>query len=392
VASLYGEEFQFFGDRILIKNITALPLHFPIFSLATAQMEIYPGYSLASRNTLKFFWLPFYYIPLYLDEGRRTYFDLPFPALEIKKDVFHDTHFAVHSHYFINPALYGDISLKASDKDGAGAQIQQVVRLNEHHQLELKLLEWEKAPTQANVSYEFHIFDNPRKPDQELSFQEQQKLEDKIARIEPQLIFRSDYTRNEEILRSVVDRYPDVSLTGNIKGILNEHTYTLTPSLHYGKIKEKQIFPEDQNPQDVDRDYTRLKGAVNFTYYLETPRLKPFIKRVLWGVDYEHSMYDPGSTNRGRLSSSITARRPILKALGFYYEVVLSKALIDYGQSPFFFEEYGRLMDSATLDLYLQLPIFIVGNQYIYDITNWQSYNEVYYAGVKTGNNYAVIQ
>lgn len=392
VASLQGEEFQFYGDRILVKNITASPLYYPIFNLTTSRLEIYPSYSLAKLNTLRFFRIPFYFIFLYMEDWRRNYFELPFPALELKKDIFHDTSGTIHTHYFINPSLYGDIALKLSDKDGGGAQIQQIVRLNDHHQMELKVLGWERAPAQANFSYIFHFFDNPRKPDKYLSFEQKQKMEQRVSRIEPNLIFQCDYTYNEEIQRSIVDRYPDAMLMGNIRGILYDHTYTLTPAVHYGRIKEKRIYPENQNPRDVDRDYKRLKGEANFTYYLETPRLSPFINRVFLGIDYEHSEYTPGDANRGRILGSLTVRRPILKMIGLYYELKLNKALLDYGQSPFFFEEYGRLMDSAALDLYLQLQLFIAGNQFIYDITNMQPYNEVYYVGVKAGINYAVIQ
>jgi hypothetical protein len=391
-ATLHGEEYQFYGDYILIKNISTSPLQFPIFNLDISQLKIHPGYSLASRNTLKFFNIPFYYIPLYMEDGRRNYFEIPFPAFEVKKDIFHDTHGSIHTHYYFNPALFGDLSLRFSDQDGGGAEVQQIVRLSDHHQLQLDYVWWEKAAAQSSYSYIFHYFDNPRRPDNKLSFRQRQKQEEKIARIDPNVVLQCDYTQNEEIQRSIVDRYPDVSLTGYIYGLINDHKYTLTPTFYYGTLKEKRIFPEDQAPQDVDREYNRTKGEVNFTYFLETPRLRPFINKVLWGIDYEHSIYDPGNASRGRLSSSITARRPILKQLGFYYETILTKTLVDYGQSPFFFEEYGRLFDSAILDLYLQLPVLIAGNQFIYDLTNWQSYNEIYYVGIKAGNNYATIQ
>jgi hypothetical protein len=258
--------------------------------------------------------------------------------------------------------------------------------------MQLDYVWWEKAPAQSNFSYIFNFFDNPRRPDSKLSFRERQLQEEHIAGIEPNLVLQCDYTQNEEIERSIADRMPDVSLTGYINGVLNEHKFTVAPSLTYGKLSEKKIFPEDQPPQDVSREYTRTKGAVDFTYFLETPRLSPFINKVLWSVDYEHSIYDPGNASRGRFSTSITARRPILKQLGFYYETILTKTLIDYGQSPFFFEEYGRLFDSAVLDLYLQLPVLIAGNRFIYDITNWQSYNEIYYVGIKSGSNYATVQ
>ncbi len=392
VAYFYGKEFQFYGDKILVNKISASPLHYPIFRLYTDKLEIYPGYSLAHQNTLKLFNLPFYYIPLYIDEGRRSYFELPFPALEAKSDIFHGTHGSIHSHYFMNPGLYGDISLKQSEQDGVGAQIQQLIRLSDHHQIELKLLEWEKSPTQANFSYIFHFFDSPRKSGKKLSFKDQQKLEEKISGADPKFIFRCDYTRNEEIQRSIIDRYPDVSATLPMQGILYDHKYTFTPSIYYGKVREKKIYPEDSAPLDVDRDYRRLKGDVNFTYYLETPRLKPFIRKVLMGVDYEHSVYDPGDSNRGRVEGSLTVRRPIFKALGLYYNATLATALLDYGQSPYYFEEYGRLKDSGMLDLYLQLPYLIAGNQVVYDFTQWQPFNEIYYLGVKSGANYAVIK
>ncbi len=391
-AWLGGKNFQYFGDYILVRDISSSPLHYPIFNLHINQLKVYPGYSLAYGNALRFFRIPFYYIPLYMEDSRRSYFELPFPAFEAKKDIFHETQGAIHTHYFFNPTLFGDLSLRMSDQDGAGVKLQQIVRLNDHHQMQLSYLWWEKAAPQSSFSYILNLFDSPKRPKRKISFRKLQMLEEEIATIEPKLEFRADYTKNEEINRSIIDRYPDLSLTGTIRGIINDHKYTLTPTLYYGKIKESRIFPEDQAPQNVNRDYSRMKGELNFTYYLETPRLKPFINRVLWGVDYDHSVYDPGDTSRGRVSSYLTARRPVLKRLGVYYEATLTKTLLDYGQSPFFFEEYGRLMDSATFDLYLQMQAFIAGNQIIYDLTNMQGYNEIYYFGIKAGSNYATIQ
>lgn len=392
VAYFYGKEFQFYGDKISVDKISASPLYYPVFSLSTDKLEIYPGYSLAHQNVLKLLNVPFYYIPLYLEDRRRKYFELPFPALEVESDIFHGKHGSVHSHYFINSALFGDVSLQLSDVDGGGVQIQQLIRLSDHQQIEFGLLGWQRAPLQANFSYVLHLFDNPRRPEKILTFREQQQLEEEISDLQPRLAFRSDYTVNEEIKRSIVDRYPDVSVTVPMPGRLYDHAYTLTPSIYYGKIKEKKIFPENGNPQDVNRDYNRSKGTLNFTYYLETPHLKPFIKKALLAMDYEHSVYYPGNTDRGRVSGSLTVRRPILSTLGLFYEATLTKLLLDYGQSPFYFEEYGRLKDSGTLDLYLQAPFLIAGNQLIYDFTNWQLFNEIYYLGVKSGSNYAVIQ
>lgn len=391
VASLYGEEFQFYGDMILVKNITASPLHYPVINLGTNKLEIYPGFRVFHGNTLRFFAIPLYYIPLYLEDQRRNYFELPFPAFEVESDIFHGTHGSLHSHYFINPSLFGDISLHQSDEDGVGAQVQQIVRLSDHHQIELKALKWERSPSQWNVSYRFHLFDNPRKP-YRLRFNDQDKLEKRIAGISPRLIFNYDYTVNEEINRSIIDRYPDVSLGVPIYGIFQDHQYTLTPTIYYGNIKEKKIYPEDTPPQDVAVDQKRLGLTVDCTYYLETPNMRPFINKVLLSLDYEHSEYDPANTNRGRLDTSVIARRPILKALGFYYEAKLTKNLLKYGESPFFFEEYGRLIDSGVLDIYLDANILVLGTEYIYDFTNWQAFNEIYYLGIQSGDRYVAIQ
>lgn len=391
-ASLQGEEYQFYGDYILIKDISSSPLHYPIFNLHTNKLEVHPGYSLAYGNALRFFAIPFYYIPLYMEDGRRSYFDLPFPAFEVKSDIFHDAQAAVHTHYFFNPKLFGDLSFRNSGQDGVGLQAQQIFRMNEHHQMMLDYLWWDKADPQLKYSYIYQLFDDPKGMDRQSSFLKKQKMAEKVAAIEPKLEFRGDYTQNEEVNRSIIDRYPDLSLTGTIRGIINDHKYTLTPTLYYGKIKESRTFPEDQAPQDVNRDYERLRGDLGFNYYLETPHFQPVINRMIWEVDFEHSVYTPGSGSRGRLSTSLTARRPIIKRLGLFFETKLTKMLIDYGQSPFFFEEYGRLMDSITLDLYLQQQAFIAGNELIYDITNMESYNEIFYAGIKAGHNYAVIQ
>jgi len=391
-AYFYGKEFTFYGDKIAIKNISASPTQYPIIRLYSSSLEFYPGYSLASRNTLKLFELPIYFIPLYVDDSRRTYFDLPFPAPEFKSDVFHGLQGAVHSHYFINPSFYGDVSLRQSDQSGFGAGLMQFIRMSDHHQLQLGVLSWAKDDMQANAAYELQFFGNPRKPGRKLIFRKQQKLEEEIAEIEPWAVFRSDYAVNEEIQRSIVDLSPDSSLTGYLKGILFGHTYTIVPSLHYGRIKEKRIFPENAAPQDVNRDFTRTRGNLTFTYYLPTPRLKPYVRKVLLGLGYENSIYDPGNINRSRVAGILTVRRPILKALGLYYEAELYKTLVDSGTSPFYFENYGRLMDSGTLDLYLQLAYIIAGNQLVYDFTNMTGYNEIYYFGIKTGSNYATIQ
>ena len=166
----------------------------------------------------------------------------------------------------------------------------------------------------------------------------------------------------------------------------------ITPIIAYGKIKEKKVYPEDAAPQDVDRTYQRSKVGVNFNYFLETPYVKPYIKKVLWAVDYEHSNYAPANTSRGRLSTSFIVRRPIYEPFGLFYEALLSKIIADYGQSPFYFEEYGRLKDSGNLDVYLRSPLIIAGSQLVYDLATGQLYNEIYYLGVKAMENYVVIK
>jgi hypothetical protein len=111
-------------------------------------------------------------------------------------------------------------------------------------------------------------------------------------------------------------------------------------------------------------------------------------------LNFQHANYDPGNGNRGRLASSLTIRRPLLNLNGLYYEIVLTKVLLNYGQSPFFYEEYGLLLqDNAAVDVYLQTDRLIGGGQLIYDLTNAAPYNEIYYFGIRAlGDSYAVIR
>ena len=392
-AYLQAGEFSSHKNTITVQNMTMSPFHHALIGLDTARLEIYPGYRIARGNTLRLFRLPLYYIPLYFEEGRRAYFDLPFPAFEAKKDVFKGNRGSIHTHYVISPTLYGDLSLHVSDTGGGGLQVQQIGRLNDHHQVELKVLGWERDPAQASAAYEFQLFGNPRRPGQKLTFKEEHELETRIAGIIPWVIFHADYTANEQVKRSVIDRYPDLSLTGKMNGLLYDHTYTFSPSIHQGRIKEKRIFLEGAAaPQDVNRDYERVKGNLNFSYYLETPMMRPFVKKMLMELNYEHSEYTPGSSTRGRVAGAFTVRRPIWEFLGLYYGATLTKILLDYGVSPFYFEEYGRLKDSGVLDLYLQTDLFIAGNEVTYDFTAWAPYNEIYYLGLRLNGNYAVLR
>jgi hypothetical protein len=391
VASLYGEKFEFYGDKIEVDNITASPLSYPVINLGTNKLEIYPGFRVFRGNTLRVFSIPLYYIPLYIEDQRRHYFELPFPAFEVESNMFHGKHTSLHSHYFFNPGLFGDVSLHSAEQDGVGLQVQQIVRLSDQQQLEIKGLKWANAPSQWSVSYRLQLFDSPRKPYQ-LKFADQDELEKKIAGIGPRLVLNYDYKVNEEINRSIIDRYPDVSAAMPLYGIFQDHQFTLTPTIYYGKIKEKKIFPEDTAPQDTNVDQGRVKTTIDYTYFLETPYASPFINKVLLSLDYEHSEYDPAKTNRGRLDSSVIARRPILQSLGFYYEAKLTKNLLKYGQSPFFFEEYGSLIDSGVLDLYMDANVLVLGDELIYDFTHWQAYNEIYYLGIRSGDRYVAVQ
>ncbi|MFH1683450.1 MAG: hypothetical protein ABIA67_01060, partial [Candidatus Margulisiibacteriota bacterium] len=356
-------------------------------------LDIYPGYSLAHRNTLKLFNLPFYYVPLYFNDVRRKYYKLPFPALRAGKNIFRGNYSSIHSHYFIDPRVFGDISLHFSDENGAGAQLQQIVRLSDWQQLELKYLAWEKAEPRTGLSYTIQLFAVPRDKTNKLSFNEQWELEEKISTIEAEVSFTADYCLNQEINRSIIDRYPDLSVLIRMHGFLYDHAYAIAPSASYGKIKEKKIYPENAPAQAVNRAYDRTKMGVNFSYFLETPFVRPYVQKALWDIDYQHSDYLPGNTNRGRVSSSIKVRRPILLPVGLFYEAVLTKGLLDYGQSPFSFEEYGLLRDSASFDLYLQTDYILAGNQLIHDFSIGQLYNEIYYFGIKAlDSSYAVIK
>ncbi|MBU0671449.1 MAG: hypothetical protein KJ732_00305, partial [Candidatus Margulisbacteria bacterium] len=393
VAYLRGKRFQFYGKKISVDDISASPFYYPVFSSNSGRLDIYPGYSLAHRNTLKLFNLPFYYVPLYFNDWRRKYYELPFPALQAGKNIFRGTYGLVHSHYFVDPGIFGDISLHFSSENGAGAQLQQIVRLSDWQQLELKYLAWEKAEPRTRLSYTLQLFADPRDKTKELSFNEQRGLEGRIATIEPEVSFTADYSLNQELNRSIIDRYPDFSVLIRMHGFLYDHAYAVAPSASFGRIKEKKIYPENAPSQAVDRVYDRIKFGVDFSYFLETQFIRPFVQKAFWDINYEHADYLPGNANRGRVSSSLKVRRPILLAAGLFYEAVLTKGLLDYGQSPFFFEEYGWLRDSASFDLYLQSDDILAGSQWIHDFSIGQIYNEIYYFGLKAlDSSYAVIK
>jgi hypothetical protein len=393
-AYLRAGQLQFNGDKIVIDDVSAAPFDFPVFGLTAGQLEITPGYLLARHNILRVFFIPCYYIPLYFNDQRRSYFPLPFPAFEAAQDIYHGNSAAVHSNYFFNPKLYGDIALRLSQSDGYGAGIQQDVRLSDNHQLALKYVGWQKSPAQLKLSYVFNYFRAPSPPDHDLSFQEQSDRVRKIAGLESQLSLICDYSQNEDFSRGRIDRSPQVTVSSRLKGNLADHVYTLIPSASYGRIREKKIFPENAAPQDVNHDYERRGFGLNWTYFLETPYIKPYVNRALVILDYQHANYDPGNAYRDRLASSLTIRRPLLNIDGLNYELALTKVLVNYGQSPFFFEEYGLLLqDNTALDIYLQTDYLIGGGQFIYDLTNGAPYNEIYYCGVKAlGDSFAVIR
>ena len=388
-ASLHGKKFEFYGERILINEVNASPLY-PVINLYSHKVEIYPGYYLAHGDNLNLFGaIPFYYVPLYVEDGRRNSFDLIIAGPEIRSNVFHGLYGFYNTNYFFDPALYGTFSLGHSDKDGWGGRIQQLIRLNDHHQAQLQVTKWAKNERLQQLhSYEFQIFENPR-PKRRLAFQKQQELEEEIKNIPANPIFHVDYTRNEEIQRSIVDRYPDASLRTSMTTIYRDHTLTINPSLTYGKILEQGYYPEgSETLTEVNTESNRMRADLNVTYFLEMP----YVKKSLLAMDYEHSEYRPQDTNRGRISSSLTFRRPISKLLGLYYNLTLTKVLLDYGSSPFEFERYGRLGDSGYLDLYLQLLSLILGYELIYDFSGWQPFNNIYYAGIRYMDRYAVVK
>ncbi|MEE8638235.1 MAG: hypothetical protein V3T21_04220 [Candidatus Margulisiibacteriota bacterium] len=389
MAALYGKKFQFYGKRILINDISASPLY-PLINLYSQRVEIYPGYTLAYGNNLNLFRIiPFYYVPLYVEDGRRNSFELIIAAPEIKSNTFHGLYGFYNTNFFFNPVLYGTLSLGLSEKDGWGGRVQNLVRLNDHHQFQLQFAGWaDNKRLQQLHSYEFNFFSNPR-PKRRLTFQKQQKLEEEIKNIPGNPILRVDYTQNEEIQRSIIDRYPDVTLRGSIKSIIRDHTLSIDPSITYGKILEKGYYPEDsESLTEVNIDSKRLRYDLNVAYFLEMP----YVKKSLLAMDYEHSEYEPQNSNRGRVSSSLTFRRPISKLIGLFYNLTLTKVLLDYGQSPFEFERYGRLGDSGYLDLYLQLQLLILGYELVYDFSSWQPFNNIYYAGIRYMDRYAVIK
>lgn len=391
-AYLKGKRVQFYGDKIVADQVSTSPLNYPIFSFDSNRVELYPGYTIARGNIFKFFPVPIYYIPLYLNDQRRKYFELPFPALEAAKDIFHGTQGAVHSHYFFNPQWFGDLSLRLSDFDGGGAEIQQIFRLSDHHQFQFDLTGWQKSPVQGKASYVFNYYEDPTVKG-DLSFAQRNELVRKIAGIEPRLIIGADYSFNEEVNRSIVDRSYDLTASGRLKGLLFDHTYTIVPTLTYGRIKEKKIYPENAQAQEVDRSYLRTGADLNFSYYLETPFIQPYVTKAFLSLDYQHDEYKPGDLARTRVASSLTVRRPIFNLDFLLYEAVLTKSLSDSGLSPFYFEEYGRLKDSFSLDLYLRTELFIGGNLWLYDLTGGGLYNEINYVGVKAlGDSYVVLR
>ncbi|MFA6170798.1 MAG: hypothetical protein WCW67_06265 [Candidatus Margulisiibacteriota bacterium] len=386
-AYLKGKRVQFFGEKIVADQVTTSPLNYPIFSFDSSRVEIYPGYTLARGNVLRFFSLPIYYLPLYLNDRRRKYFELPFPALEGAKDIFHGAQGAVHSHYFFNPRWFGDLALRLSDFDGGGAEVQQIFRLSDHQQFRFDLAGWQRSPAQGKASYVYNYYEDPKGNGR--SFTGQNELVRNIAGIEPRLIIGADYSFNEEINRSIIDRGYDLTASGRLKGLLFDHLYTIVPTLTYGQIKEKKIYPESALPQEVDRSYFRTGADLNFSYYLETQFIQPYVNKAFLSLDYQHDEYKPGTATRTRITSALTVRRPILDFL--LYEAVLTKSLADSGLSPFYFEEYGRLKDSFSLDLYLRTDLFVGGNLWLYDLAAGGLFNEISYIGIKALDDGYVI-
>ena len=393
-AYLQVADLQFNGSKLDAAGVTLSPLDQPVFSANLGQLEIYPGYLLARHDVPKFFFVPFYYIPLYFYDQRRSYFPLPFPALEAGQDIYHGTAAAVHSNYFLGPRLFGDLALRYSENDGAGLGVQQIVRLSDYQQLAASYVSWQKSPAQLKLSYVFNYFQPPPSPGPRPNFLQQSEAIQQTARAETLLAVRGDYSQNEDFSRGRIDRYPDVAVNTRLKGTLFDHAYTFIPYLTDGKIKEKMIFPENAAPQDVNHDFGRRGLGFDCTYFLETPYIKPYVNRALLALAYLHNNYEPGTASRDRLASSLTIRRPLFGLSGLNYELVLTKVLVNNGQSPFFFEEYGwQLLDNAALDLYLQTDKLIGGGQFIYDLTNGALYNEIYYLGVKVvDDSFAVIR
>ncbi|MCU0641289.1 MAG: hypothetical protein MUC35_04290 [Candidatus Margulisbacteria bacterium] len=385
---------EYNGRKVDAANVTAAPFEQPLFSANLGELELYPGYLLARHNTLKLSVVPFYYIPLYFSDLRRSYFPLPFPALELGKDIYHGSAGAVHTNYFFSPQLFGDLALRASETDGAGLGIQQVVRLADYHQLNASAVGWQKSPAQFKLSYVFNYFPAPTRPNHPLSFQEQSKLIQDTAQAETLISVRADYSQNEDFSRGRIDRAPDLLANIKFKGVLFDHVYTLTPYISHGRLRETKIFPEIGAPQSVDRSYQRQGVGFDCTYFLDTPFVKPYVNRALLTLNLLHNNYEPGPASRDRLASSLTIRRPLLTLAGLSYELVLTKVLANNGQSPFFFEEYGwQLLDHAALDLYLQNDRLLAGTQVVYDLISGTPYNEIYYAGIKAvGDSYAAIR
>lgn len=393
-AHLLIEDLEYDGEKITAENATAAPLDQPVFSARIGQLELYPGYMLARHNVFKVFTVPFYYIPLCFNDQRRSYFQLPFPAFEARQDIYHGGMAALHSNYFFGPRFFGDLSLRQSEIDGTGLGIQQVVRLSDNHQLNFSYVGWQKSPPQGKASYVFNYFRPLPPPSRRLSFQERMEAVQNIARTEPAWTFSADYSQNEDFNRARIDRYPELYADVRLKGILFDHTYTLTPFYSYGRIREKRIWPENAAPQDVSREDLRKGAGFGSTYFLDTPFIKPYVNRALLSLNFLHNDYDLGGAHRNRLASSLTIRRPLFGLSALNYELVLTKVLHNSGQSPFFFEEYGwQLLDNAAFDLYLQTDRLIGGGQFIYDLTNSIAYNEIYYAGIKVlGDSFAVIR
>jgi len=393
-AHLNIEELDYNGEKIEADGVTAAPFDQPVFSASLGELDLYPGYMLARHDVFKVFFVPVYYIPLYFNDMRRSYFQLPVPALEIKQDIYHGNMAAIHTNYFFEPRFFGDLSLRQSEIDGTGLGVQQVVRLSDNHQLNFSYVGWQKSSPQTKISYVFNYFRDPAQPSRRLTFLEQMDAVQKIARSEPAWTFSADYSQNEDYNRARIDRLPELYADARLKGRLFDHTYTLTPYYSYGKINEKRIWPENAAPQDVAHNDLRKGIGCGGTYFLDTPYIKPYVNRALLSLNFLHNDYDLSGAHRNRLASSLTIRRPFLGLSALNYELVLTKVLHNSGQSPFFYEEYGwQLLDNAALDLYLQTDRLIGGGQFIYDLTNSVAYNEIYYAGVKVlGDSYAVVR
>lgn len=359
-----ADRFSFYGEKISLTKAT-LGINFIKLDLDFGQLDLYPGWLVAYNTQIRVLDTPCFYVPCIVEDRRRNAYSLPAPLPEFGKNDFRGEYWRWNTNYYLADWLYGNVQFGRAKEKGAGYGGQHIVRFSDLDQLTYINDNWQYARTQEVFSYEHSFVALPKKPADNLSFNELLRYNDQLKSLSANSI-RFNRTQFEELNKNIIHRDHEV---------IYEGYFTLPQNII--------LYTRDSAASIYELTTETRANKYQLFNELERTMEMPWLGEYTPGLGYDSTQYTLSPYSWHRLYDYVYAVRSwwIFEGAGR-----VTDYLDERGGSPFAYDERYVLHDNVKTGMYLNLWNLKLGQTVQYTIYTGKLFDIGYMARYKTSS------